>query len=553
MKVRDILKKNVFLLMVACMCSVIISCSVVFGTSIVAEQIDMLITYSTTDIGNTIYIVLPAILFATIASFVRSNCIGRYSVNIVKEVQNAIVQHALKVKNEFWAKESTGKLLTKITSDIGEIEKFTSTTIHDFMNAVISIAFVAIYVGTKNIYMLLITAVLYPVIILIMTFWGNILKRLAQNRRGKIDKLVEQTVDCVNGMEVIKSYNLSSVFMTKIENRIDEILDNEYKRAWIMHFSQTLQRFLFCIPNMICPLIALILVLRNKISIGEMTAYIVLINKIISNMKQLPFLITDAKEKKVSIDRIDQILNAPIRKEISAEIVCEDQIALENVSFRYAEGREVLKNISFSLENNKTYAFVGMSGQGKSTIFKLLSGLEDEYDGKRIMNKNSAIVPQNPFIFAGTIAENIGIGRMGATEDEIIDAAKAAGIHDKVVSLEDKYQTIVGEKGVGLSGGEKQRICIARALVSGAEVLLFDEPTASVDAETEKIISNTLEQLKGKKTIILISHKLSFIQNVDTIFVVNSGEIIEHGEHKDLVASDGVYKKLWKMEVCDEI
>ena len=558
MKVKDILKKNVFWLMVVCVCSVIISCSVVFGTSIVAEQIDMLITYSTTDIEKTIYIVLPAILFATIASFVRSNCIGRYSVSVVKEVQDAIVQHVLKVKNAFWAKESTGKLLTKITSDISEIERLTSTTIHDFMNAVISIAFVAIYVGTRNIYMLLITTVLYPVIILIMTFWGNILKRLAQNRRGKIDKLVEQTVDCVNGMEVIKSYNLSSVFMTKIENRIGEILDNEYKRAWIMHFSQTLQRFLFCIPNMICPLIALILVLRNEISIGEMTAYIVLINKIISNMKQLPFLITDAKEKKVSIDRIDQILNAPIRKEIkaekiSAEIVCEDQIALENVSFRYAEGREVLKNISFSLENNKTYAFVGMSGQGKSTIFKLLSGLEDEYDGKRIMNKNCAIVPQNPFVFVGTIAENIGIGRMGATEDEIIDAAKAAGIHNKVVSLEDKYKTIVGEKGVGLSGGEKQRICIARALVSGAEVLLFDEPTASVDAETEKIISNTLEQLKGKKTIILISHKLSFIQNVDTIFVVDSGEIIEQGEHKDLVASDGVYKKLWKMEVCDEI
>ena len=119
--------------------------------------------------------------------------------------------------------------------------------------------------------------------------------------------------------------------------------------------------------------------------------------------------------------------------------------------------------------------------------------------------------------------------------------------------MQDKYQTIVGEKGVGLSGGEKQRICIARALVSGAEVLLFDEPTASVDAETEKIILDTLEQLKGKKTIILISHKLSFIQNVDTIFVVDSGEIIEQGKHKELVVSDGVYQKLWKMEVCNEI
>lgn len=553
MKVRDILRKNVFWLIVGSMCSVIISCSIIFGTSVVAEQIDMLTTYSATDIEKTIYIVVPAILIATVASLVRSKCIGWYSVSVVKEIQDAVIQHVLKVKNEFWVKESTGKLLAKITSDISEIEKFTSTTIHDFINAVISIVFVAIYVGTRNIYMLLITASLYPVIIIIMTFWGNILKDLAQKRRGKIDKLVEQVVDCVNGIEVVKSYNLTSIFVTKIENRISEILDNEYKRAWIMHFSQTLQRFLFCIPNMVCPLIALILVLRSEISIGEMTAYVVLINKIISNMKQLPFLITEAKEKKVSIDRINQILSASIRKETSTEALSKDQIYLENVSFRYIEGKEVLKNISFSLENNKTYAFVGMSGQGKSTIFKLLSGLEDEYDGKCRINKNCAIVPQNPFVFAGTIAENISIGRMGATEDDIVNAAKAAGIHDKIESLRDKYNTIVGENGVGLSGGEKQRICIARALVSGAEVLLFDEPTASVDAETEKIILNTLEQLSGKKTIILISHKLSLIQNADTIFVVDSGEIKEQGKHEDLVMLEGMYKKLWKMEICNEI
>jgi len=553
MKVRDILRKNIVWLIAGSMCSVMISGSVVLGTGVIAEQIDRLTTYSAIDIEKTIYFVVPAILIAAIASLVRSRCIGQYSVNVVKEIQDAIIQHILKVKNGFWVKESTGKLLAKITSDISEIEKFTSTTIHDFLNALISIMFVAIYVGTKNGYMLLITACLYPVIILIMTFWGNVLKRLAQNRRGKIDKLVEQTVDCVNGMEVIKSYNLSSVFMTKIENRIGEILDNEYKRAWIMHFSQTLQRFLFCIPNMICPLIALMLVLRNEISIGEMTAYIVLINKIISNMKQLPFLITDVKEKKVSIDRIDQILKASTRKERSAEIISENQIAMENVSFRYTEGKEVLKNISFRLESNKTYAFVGMSGQGKSTIFKLLSGLEDEYDGKCIINKNCAIVPQNPFIFAGTIAENIGIGRIGATEEDIVNAAMAAGIHDKIMSLEDKYHTIVGENGVGLSGGEKQRICIARALVSGAEVLLLDEPTASVDTETERIILNTLEQLNSKKTIILISHRLSLIQNADTIFVVDSGKIIEQGKHKDLVVSDGMYRKLWKMEVCDEV
>lgn len=552
MKVKDILRKNIFWLIAGSLCSVIISCSVVLGTGVVAEQIDMLTTASATNIYKTIYIVVPAIFIATMASFVRSRCVGRYSINAVKEIQDAIVQRVLRVKNDFWIKESTGKLLARITSDISEIEKFTSATIHDFINAVISIIFVAIYVGTRNIFMLLITAGLYPVIIIVMTFWGNILKRLAQNRRGKIDKLVEQTVDCVNGIEVVKSYNLASVFVEKIKNIISEILDNEYKRAWIMHFSQTLQRFLFCIPNMICPLTALILVLKNEISVGEMTAYIVLINKIIMNMKQLPFLITDVKEKMVSIDRINQILSAPIRKENNIGTFT-DQISLKNVSFRYTEEKYVLKNISFCLENNKTYAFVGMSGQGKSTIFRLLSGLEDEYVGECRINKNCAIVPQNPFIFAGTIAENIGIGRALATEADIENVAIAAGIHDKIVSFKDKYNTIVGENGVGLSGGEKQRICIARALVSGAEVLLFDEPTASVDAKTEKIISNTLEQLRGKKTIIIISHKLSLIKNVDTIFVIDGGRIIEQGKHNDLVELGGVYRKLWNMEVCDEV
>ena len=553
MRIRSILERNSFWLMISSLCSVIISCSVVSGTNVVAEQIDGLITFSDTDMEKTFCIVVPAILIAVIASFVKSKCIGKYSVNVVKEIQDAIAQHILKVKNDFWVKESTGRLLAKITSDIAEVERFTSATIHDFINAVISIFFVAIYVGTRNLYMLFITAGLYPVIIIIMTFWGNILKRLAQKRRGNIDNMVEQVMDCVNGIEVVKTYNLSPVFMTKIEDRISEILDNEYKRAWIMHFSQTMQRFLFCIPNMICPLTALLLVLRGEISIGEMTAYIVLINKIIANMKQLPFLITDAKEKRVSIDRINQILSAPVRKEESGEVLLEDRIYLENVSFRYIEGKEVLKNISFCLENHKTYAFVGMSGQGKSTIFRLLSGLEEEYDGRCSIPKNCAIVPQHPFLFAGTIADNVSIGRIGAEMDDIVNAARAAGIHDKIDSLEDKYNTVVGENGAGLSGGEKQRICIARALVSGADVLLFDEPTASVDAETEKIILNTLRQLSGRKTIILISHKLSLIQNADTIFVVDNGEIIEHGRHEELVMSDGVYKKLWKMEICDEV
>lgn len=231
---------------------------------------------------------------------------------------------------------------------------------------------------------------------------------------------------------------------------------------------------------------------------------------------------------------------------------CDRKICMENVSFGYAEGSKVLKNISFSLEADKTYAFVGMSGQGKSTIFKLLSGLEENYEGKCFINRNCAIVPQNSFLFNGTIAENIAIGREGATKEDIENAAKAAGIHGKIMSFANEYNTVIGENGAGLSGGEKQRICIARALVSEAEVLLLDEPTSSVDAETEKIIMNTLNELKGRKTIILISHKLSLIKDADEIYVIDEGGIVEHGKHDELVKNNGIYEHLWNMEAQDE-
>lgn len=553
MRTQDILKKNGLWILLGGLCSVVISRSVIVGTDVITEQMDVLITSGTLNIVKILWVVLPAIIIATIASFVESKCIGKYSVKVIKEIQDIIARRILHVKNKFWIKENSGKLLAKMTSDMNEVEKFASDTLPNLIKAIISIVMVAFYVAEKNIYMLFITASLYPVIIVIMTFWGNILKRLAQKRRGNIDSMVEQVVDCVGGIDIVKSYNLAGTFMVKIENSIGRILDNEYKRAWIMHFSQTLQRFLFCIPNMVCPITALLFVLRGDITIGEMTAYIVLVNKIVSNMKQLPFLITDVKEKRVSIDRLNQIMCAPVRDDKLAELAHCDYISMENVSFGYVENKNVLKNINLFLEHHKTYAFVGLSGQGKSTLFKLLSGLEDEYTGNCNINKNCAIVPQTAFLFNGTIEENIGIGRAGVTREDIVNAAIAAGIHDKIVSLEDQYNTVVGEKGVGLSGGEKQRICIARALVSGADVLLLDEPTASVDAETEKVIMNTLRQLNGKKTIILISHRLSLIKDADKIFVVDAGQIAEQGSHGELIVNNSVYKKLWKMEVCDEL
>lgn len=301
----SILKKNVFWIIMGGLCSIVITCSIVAGTNVVTEQMDALLMNDTVNMTKVSFIVLPLILIAAFVSFVKSKCIGKYSVEVIKDLHNKMIRHLLNVDNAFFEQESNGKLLARMTSDINEVENFTSTTLPGIITAIISIVTTAVYVGCKNVYMLLIPGILYPLIIYIMTFWGNILKRLAQKRKGNIDEMLEQVVDGISGIEVIKSYNLYQVFVSKIESAIHVILENEYKRAWIMHFSQTVQRFLFCIPNMICPVVSLVLVLDSKITVGEMTAYIVLINKIISSMKQMPALISDFKEKSVSIERLN--------------------------------------------------------------------------------------------------------------------------------------------------------------------------------------------------------------------------------------------------------
>lgn len=557
MQVQRILRKNGLWLLLGSLCTMVISQGMIVGTDVVADQIDNLVMTIPVDGRRLWQVAFPAILFATIAAFTEKKCVGRYSITVLQEIQDTMVRKILRVKNHFWTTESNGTLLSKMTTDMNELEQFAANTLPDLLGAFISVGMVACYIAGKNLFILLATAVFYPVIIWIMTYWGNVLKRLAQKRRGNIDSMVEQVMDCVGGMDIVKSYGLSGLFMGKIEMSIDHILNNEYKRAWIMHFSQTLQRFLFCIPNMVCPTIALFLTLRGQITIGEMTAYIVLIHQIISNMKRLPFLITDSKEKGVAVERLNRILDAPERKESDdGNAMCRitlnsgPQVVLEHVNFRYGEKQPiVLLDINLALEANKTYGVVGLSGHGKSTLFRLLAGLEEGYTGRICVKQGCAVVSQNGFLFHGTIAENIGIGRTGAEHYEIVNAAKAAGIHDKIQSFPDRYDTVIGEKGTGLSGGERQRICIARALLSEAEILLLDEPTASVDGETERIIMDTLKGLHGRKTILLISHRLSLTRDADRIFVMDSGRIAEQGNHEDLMAKGRIYPKLWNMEV----
>ncbi|MBQ4282599.1 MAG: ABC transporter ATP-binding protein [Lachnospira sp.] len=563
-------RKKVYLLWAEIIMSVIMSVSVILGTGMIAGLIDEFIEYGCAGFEEVLPPILVCMVVATVAAYCKKCLVGQYSILVTQELNECAVSKLVRLKQTFFEKEGSGKIITKLISDMGELEKYFESTLPDLVNNIISIGLVMVYVGLQNVTLLVLSLCIYPVVLVITYFLGKRLKVLANNRRGKIDVMVERVTDSIEGIEIVRSYNLYNVFVSHIKESIDDILANEYVRAWIMHFSQTVNRLLFWIPNMICPCLAMYMVIRGDMTIGGMTAYIVLMHKIMGEIKMLPFMLNEFRERRISIERVESVLSSPCEdaeSKAKAEKCtegCTEEYAVEfnGVSFAYADNAKLaLDNMTFRISKGQTVAVVGESGHGKSTIFKLLCGFyekkcgEIKVNGKPLDNigigklrKQIAVVEQQAFLFEGTIWENIAVGGSDVTKQQVIDAAKLAGIHEFIVSLPKGYDTVIGEKGAGLSGGEKQRIAIARALVKDAPILLLDEPTASVDVATDEIIQETIKRLNGRKTVMIIAHRLATIKDVENIMVVNEGQVSESGSHLELISRDGIYKRLYEYE-----
>lgn len=243
----------------------------------------------------------------------------------------------------------------------------------------------------------------------------------------------------------------------------------------------------------------------------------------------------------------------------------EGFIEFKNVSFSYEENVPVLKDISFKIRPNETVSFVGKSGSGKSTIFNLITNLynpdkgEILFDGipltsldKNSIRGNLSLISQNPYIFNMSIRENLTIIKNDLTEEEMIEACKMACLHDFIMSLKDGYDTIVGEGGVVLSGGQKQRLAIARALVLKTEIILFDEATSALDNETQYEIQQSIANMQGEYTILIIAHRLSTVINSDRILLIDDGKIVGEGTHHELLDNNPIYQKLYKLELSDK-
>lgn len=512
---------------------------------------------------------LPPFIFLAvlggIIAFGKSYVQSTYSLCVQTRLRSETVEKLVHLKSDYFDEVQSGSILNRLISDMYELDELFSHVLPEACVAVITVITISVYIVQMDYRLFFVTIVSYPVLLYIANKLSRSLGRISGYRRELYDRLDETAQDNFNGMLVGKSYNLYEILYKRVEKVIHDILKNEYPRTLISSFSQVTGSLIRLVPKVICYIFALYEVVNLKMSIGDFLAFSILLDRIAQPFGEFPGLLNSMREELVSLKRIKDILNQPEEKSGTEKFVLPetgDVITLRDITFTYTKGRNVLNNLNLSIEKGKHTAFVGASGGGKSTVLKVLCGFYEPAGGTyclyghdfkewdiREARKQFALVSQNVFLFPGTIYENVAYGReQGADRDEVIEACKAADIHDFIMKQPKQYDTYVGERGVKLSGGQRQRISIARAFLKQAPVLLLDEPTSAVDVDTEESIKQALDEISKGKTVITIAHRLSTIVDADKICMFEHGNIVEEGTHEELMKKQGRYYHLYYSE-----
>lgn len=462
----------------------------------------------------------------------------------------------------FFSKKMTGELINTFTGDFLALEQSMVGLFTGILGLVISCILTSVFMFYFNPVMATAFYLTLPIAGVILFFSLKTLEKLSIRLKSTKDKISDVLNEYLIGMKVLKSYNQTGEGFSRLKNAYMELMKQSMKAESI---GGSLLGLALTFVRLGLPLMCFVgayLLLGGKTGLVEYLSLIIIGTKIISPLLIWVRHMAVLRNHVVSANRIDNIMR---ESELSGneEIKEITDIVFDNVSFSYLKESEepVLNNISFTIPSGKLTAIVGASGSGKSTILRLIARFWDIDSGSISIGnnelssinpetwlKNISMVLQEVYLFNQSIRDNILFGRHDATEEEMIEAAQKASCHDFIMQLPDGYDTIVGEGGSTLSGGEKQRISIARAILKNAPILLLDEPTSSLDAKNEDLVQNAISNLVKDKTVVMIAHRLKTIENADQIIVLEKGRVIEVGSHRELIKQKKTYHRFWNLQ-----
>ncbi|MFL5161226.1 MAG: ABC transporter ATP-binding protein [Microvirga sp.] len=482
-------------------------------------------------------------------------------INIETEMRRKAFDHLQKLSFGFFDNQKTGHLVARLTKDLEEIGEVAHHGPEDLFIAVMTLVGAFSLMFTVNMKLAVITALVVPLTAWLTTRYGGRMTRNWQALYGRVADFNARIEENVGGIRVVQA------FANEDHERRLFAADNQgYRKTKleaykIMAASTSLSYLSMRLIQMVVMVAGSYLVLKGELSAGGFVGFLLLvgvffrpIEKINSVIETYPKGIAGFKRYMTFLDTRPDITDRPGAREVGK---LRGAIQYKNVEFGYAAERSILKGLDLTIRAGETIAFVGPSGAGKTTICSLLprfyevdggaitiDGIDIRDMTLRSLRSQIGIVQQDVFLFAGTIRENIAYGRLEATEGEILEAARRARLDEVIASLPAGLDTIIGERGVKLSGGQKQRLAIARIFLKNPPILILDEATSALDTETERAIQQALAELSKGRTTLVIAHRLATIVNADRIAVIDRGVIVEQGDHKELLAANGIYKRL---------
>ena len=465
----------------------------------------------------------------------------------------------------------SGDTISRLTNDLTELETFLKEGFLNFANLLILGTAAVIYMFVLEYRLAIVFLVFTLIIFKLNQGSAKKMKVISDEVQARKSKFTQNLTDIFQGFQVMKSYNLEKHLKEKMEKVNEGVYIKAYERSRQQAKLRILSNLAFTSSFLFIIVFGILFIYLGWMSIGVVVAFTNLQGAINSVLNFLPQFNQSLQSARASLDRVFEMIDEekepsvinPGVNQNSKSNLKPGYIEFKNVIFSYDKDSwdPVINDLSFTIDKGKSIALVGESGGGKSTIIKLILGLYSIDQGEIIVGnkstaitdikeirKNIAYVSQNPYLFTGTIAENISYGKENTDEQQIIEAAKRANAHDFIMRLEKGYNTVIGERGLGLSGGQKQRISIARAIIKDSPILLMDEATSALDTESERLIQESLTELMKGKTGITIAHRLSTIEDSDEIFVIREGKLIERGDHKGLLKEKGYYSMLYQTQ-----
>ena len=504
-------------------------------------------------------------LAQSLGSFLQAYFLGVVGERIVATMRGQLFDRLVTLSLDFHSGSRVGELVSRLSSDVTLVRTMLTQTTTSMLSSLIGLIGSVVILFTLNPTLLLIAVVLTPALIAVAFVFGRPLERVSTEVQDAIAHSTATAEQALGGIRVVKSYVREGFEIDRYDADLSGVVARGTRLAlWRASFGAVMGFLGFVAIGGLLWYTGH-QVIDGKLAIGTLTGFLIYGITIGASLATIAGLYGQFREGTGAVARVFEILDLQPTIEDRPGAVDVERITgaveLDNVSFRYGPGHRVVRDVTLSVAPGEVLALVGPSGSGKTTLVSLIPRLWDvtggtiRVDGMDVRDMTTSslrsrigLVPQEAVLFGGTVRDNIRYGRLDATEDEIADAARSANAHDFISALPNGYETPVGDRGSRLSGGQRQRIAIARAILKDPPILLLDEATSALDNESERLVQEALERLKVGRTTIIVAHRLSTIRGANRIAVLDDGWLVELGSHDELLARDGLYARLYRLQ-----